>query len=159
MAHAPGGAGEIIVTIEGHDLPGLSCAPADADATYQNIHVGVQRRQEVVDLVAGDAPDARWRLAVTTKINDDGTVDFAGPYVHGRRGDRFLYLSWGGGPDGLEMFRRAKLNFADCDRAVLAAALASGQLTVRVHLTDPRGNPRCARVKPPDAIWSSPTPS
>ena len=75
------GASEIAVTIEGYAMPGRSCAPADVDGEYENVHVGVQRRQEVVDLVGGDAPDARWTFAVTTRVADDGTVDFTGPYV------------------------------------------------------------------------------
>ena len=158
MGTAPGTAGEITVTIEGYDLPGRHCDPHDTDAVYEDVHVGVQRRKEVVDLVPGDAPSARWTFDVTTKIADDGTLDFGGPYVHGRRGDRFLYLSWGAGADGHHMFRRAKLNFADCDPTVIAAALRSGTVTVRVNLSDRWGQPRCARVKPPDASWSSPSP-
>jgi hypothetical protein len=93
--------------------------------------VGVQRRQEVIDLIAGDADEAKWTIPVTTRITDDGTTDFGGPFVHGRRGDRFLYLSWGTGSDDFQMFRRAKLNFADIDSAVLAAALRRGELTGR----------------------------
>ena len=40
---------------------------------------------------------------------------FRGPAVHGKRGERFLYLTWGDvGPAGeFAMFRRAKLMFAD----------------------------------------------
>ena len=145
----------LTVTIEGVDMPGRGCAPAGAGEGYENVHVGVQRDREVVELVPGDAPRADWSFEVTMKHLDDGP-DFAGPFVHGRRGDRFLYLSWGV-VDGneFEMFRRAKLPFADVPPEVLASASRSGALRCRVVLTDAGGNPRCARVRPPDAVWAS----
>ena len=148
----------MIVTIEGYEMPGRT---AGADGRYRNVHVGVQRRADVVDRVPGDAPDARWSVEVTPRIADDGTVDFGGPYVHGRRGDRFVYLSWGTvdeeEPCTFGMFRRAKLHFADCDTADLASALAHGELVCRVRMTDSCGEPRCAHVRAPDAVWSART--
>ena len=127
------------VRIEGFEMPG------------GDVHVGVQRGKEVVDLFRGDAPSAEWSFDVTVKPFDGG-LDFGGPYVHGKRGDRFLYLSWGVLEAGtFRMFRRAKLLFADAP----ADVLAGGAVTCRVRMTDSCGNPRCARVKPPDAIWSS----
>lgn len=151
------------VRIEGHTLPGRTCAPADAPGSYDGVHVGVQRRQEVVDLVPGDAPSASWSFDVTTRVADDGALDFGGPYVHGRRGDRFLYLSWGTVADAgtFTMFRRAKLHFADVPSSVLAAAAAvgatgtgTGTLIARLGLTDACGNPLCARVRPPVVTWT-----
>ena len=140
------------VRIEAHALPGRTCAPADAPEAYDNVHVGVQRRQEVVDLVPGDADAAVWSFDVTTRVTDDGTLDFGGPYVHGRRGDRFLYLSWGTvDPTGtFTMFRRAKLMFADIPPELLSAE----GVVARLGLTDGRGNPLCARVRPPTITWS-----
>ena len=44
-------------------------------------------------------------------LDTDGALDFKGPAVHGKRGERFLYLTWGNvASDGsFTMFRRAKL--------------------------------------------------
>lgn len=132
-------------------MPGLTCAPHDAPERYDNVHVGIQRGREVVDLYPGDAAGAEWSFEVTVKPLDAG-VDFGGPYVHGKRGDRFVYLSWGVVEDGaFRMFRRAKLHFADAPPDVLATPA----ITCRVRMTDGLGNPRCARVKPPDAVWTS----
>jgi hypothetical protein len=147
----------MVVTIEGFDMPGASCAPEDAAERYENVHVGVQRRNEVVELVRGDAADATWRVEVTTRFLDDGSLDFGGPFVHGRRGDRFLYLSWGTVNGEFRMFRRAKLHFADSDAGVLAAAVRQGEITCRVRMSDRCGDPRCARVRPPDAEWAAPS--
>ena len=146
----------VIVTVEGFDLPGRSCEPVDAGERYDNVHVGVQRGKEVVDLIPGDAAEARWSFGVTARPAADAPPDFSGPFVHGRRGDRFLYLSWGAVDDEFRMFRRAKLHFADGDDEVLTAAVAEGRLVCRVRLSDRCGEPRCARVRPPDAIWTAP---
>ena len=67
--------------------------------------------------------------------------------MQGRRGDRFIYLTWGDvGDDGsFAMFRRAKLLLAD-----LEPFAADAQTVIaRVDLTDARGGPQCARLKSP----------
>ena len=77
-------------------------------------------------------------------------VDITGPYVSGPPGDRFIYLSWGMVDDGgFEMFRRAKLRLTAVPPEVLAAAVDSGMLVGRLGLTDEKGNPTCASVRPP----------
>jgi hypothetical protein len=83
------------VRIVGIELPGRTCAdPRPGGLVYENVHVGVQRRKDVVDIVPGDAPTAMWEFTVDP-VTRDATLDFRGPVVQGRPGDRFLYLSWG----------------------------------------------------------------
>ena len=102
-------------------------------------------------VVAADAASARWETEVAV-VGDD----FRGPAVHGRRGERFVYLTWGdlsGG--GFAMFRRAKL-------MLVAGRPVPGRrgrgrrrpLVADVVLTDEKGGPRCARVDPPAVRWS-----
>jgi uncharacterized protein DUF5990 len=81
-----------------------------------------------------------------------GATDVRGPFVHGRPGARFLYLSWdGAGADGTRaMFRRAKLML---DPAVLAEA-SGATLVADVNLTMADGTPLCAAVRPPAVAWS-----
>ena len=98
----------------------------------------------------GDAPAARWDVDVRAVVDATG-VDLRGPAVHGKRGERFLYLTWGDvGADGsFAMFRRAKLMVADIDPALLAdAARDDGALRCELGLTDDRGGPRCAACAP-----------
>ena len=144
------------IRIEGSDLPGRRPG-AEADALrLGNVHVGVQRKAEVVDRVPAAAPNASWSFEVTGR-EVDGLLDVGGPFVHGRPGARFLYLSWGAvGADGaFAMFRRAKLLFGDVPGEVLRAAFAGeGVLVGRLGLTDEQGGPRCARVRPPDIVWT-----
>jgi Family of unknown function (DUF5990) len=143
------------IRIEGTDLPGRRSG-GEADALrLGNVHVGVQRKAEVVDRVPADAPAATWELDVATR-DIDGLLDVGGPWVHGRPGARFLYLSWGAvDRDRFTMFRRAKLLFGDIPTALLRAAHdGGGVLVAQLGLTDAQGGPRCARVRPPDVRWT-----
>jgi hypothetical protein len=143
------------IRIEGTDLPGRRGGSESDALRLGNVHVGVQRKAEVVDRVPADADAATWNLDVDSR-EVDGLLDVGGPWVHGRPGARFLYLSWGA-VDGerFEMFRRAKLLFGDVPTAVLRSAHdGAGVLVARLGLTDPDGGPRCARVRPPDIGWS-----
>jgi len=135
------------VRIVGSNLPGRTWAG------YQNIHVGVQRKAEVVDLFPGDIDEAVWSLDMT---HDEG--DFRGPHVQGRKGDRFLYLSWGtvGDRGAFDMFRRAKLMLSAIDGDVIKAAERPGyRLEAAVSLTGGDGGPRCAALRPPAISWTA----
>lgn len=119
------------LVIRGHRLPGLICGP------HTNIHVGLQVRKDPADLVPADAATALW----TTDLQTDGG-DFRGPAVHGRRGERFVYLTWGTVQgDSFTMFRRAKIMLDDLPGD-------AEEITLDVDLTDESGMPRCARVQP-----------
>ncbi|MEU1587848.1 DUF5990 family protein [Micromonospora sp. NPDC005710] len=143
------------IRIDGSDLPGQR-AGAEADALrLGNVHVGVQRKAEVVDQVPADAATATWSFEVSSR-EVDGMLDVGGPWVHGRPGARFLYLSWGAvTQDGFAMFRRAKLMFTDVPTELLRAAHDdNGTLVGRLGLTDAAGDPICARVHPPAIVWT-----
>lgn len=141
------------VVIEGVDLPGAQFCDRDG-AVFEGVHVGVQVGREPSDLVSGGAPSARWELDVDVVRDRDGELDFRGSAVHGRRGDRFLYLTWGRvHEDNFDMFRRAKLMLRDVDPQLVASAAEGRSLVGTVRLTDARGGPRCARVDGPDLVW------
>ena len=131
--------------IRGRDLPGAACPG------YDRIGVGLQVGSDPVGVVVGNAADARWETDVTV-VGDD----FRGAAVHGKRGERFVYLTWGdlaGG--GFETFRRAKLMLSRVDPGLVAEAAADDRcLVADVVLTDEKGGPRCARVDPPAVRWS-----
>ena len=126
----------------GTELPGTTCAPAPtASGAYTSIHVGVQRGRDVVDLVRGDAREAVFEFDVDVR-----KARFAGPYVHGRDSERFIYLSWGeliGGE--FTMFRRAKLQLDSLDPTACDGHTVVG----RLGLSDAKGHPLCASVRPP----------
>ncbi|AGL18359.1 DUF5990 family protein [Actinoplanes sp. N902-109] len=143
------------IRIVGSDLPGRRPG-AEADTLRRgNVHVGVQRKQEVVGRFPADADAAVWEFEVTGREVDE-LLDVGGPFVHGRPGARFLYLSWGTVDEaGFTMFRRVKLMFGDVPTAVLRAAYeGAGTLVGQLGLTGPDGGPRGARVQPPDIGWA-----
>ncbi len=129
------------LVIEATNLPGRTCGP------YRDVHVGLQVRREPVELVAADAAKAGWEVDVEV-VEPDGERDFRGPAVHGRRGQRFVYLTWGEvRDDTFSMFRRAKLMLDDVPDAAMETVVA------RVDLTDECGMPRCARLRAPALDW------
>jgi hypothetical protein len=86
----------------------------------------------------------------------DGGLDQFGPYVHGRPGKRFVYLSWGDvGDDGsFDMFRRIKLWLSQVDATTLEAAAQPGRcLEAHLRLTDECGGPRCGGLHPALVDW------
>lgn len=150
------------IHIEGSRLPGRACGPGGDFDGYENIHVGVQRKDrpgELLGLLPGDAPSAAWTLDCAAAAGPDG-VEISGPYVQNRLGGRFVYLSWGTvDENGLfSMFRRAKLMFSDIDADILRAAARSGHLTAHLPLSDAKGQPLCGRVRPPVVEWSATAP-
>uniref|UniRef100_A0AAU2K1S4 DUF5990 family protein n=1 Tax=Streptomyces sp. NBC_00049 TaxID=2903617 RepID=A0AAU2K1S4_9ACTN len=153
------------IRIEAVDLPGATCppaAPADGSTpSYGNVHVAVQRRDrpgELLDPQPGDAATATWTLECTAAAPAAPAAgpDVKGPYVQGRPGGRFVYLSWGevDGSGAFTMFRRAKLMLDAVPVDVLETAARGGVLVGRLGLTDARGEPLCARVVPPRISWT-----
>jgi Family of unknown function (DUF5990) len=150
------------IRIEAVDLPGSSCGPSpEVPDGYGNIHVAVQGRKgrdDLLDCVPATVESMAWVLEARVNRSDDRT-DLQGRYLQGPPGGRFIYLTWGTVDDGgtFTMFRRAKLWMVSVPAEVMEDAVAGGLLVGRVGLTDPKGNPRCGAVRPPDILWSAPT--
>jgi hypothetical protein len=89
-----------------------------------------------------------WTTEITVKSGADGQPDFAGPAVHGKKGERFFYLSWSSDRFGhREMFRRIKVHLRDLTAAQVAKATKTGgTLVARVHAVGKDGGPACASV-------------
>jgi hypothetical protein len=146
----------MIVEIRGSDLPGLRCGPAPDGNFDENIHVGLH---------ADPRPSSS---SVGTRRPPGGSS--RSPFATSRTGstseDRRPREARGGPPraplgtldDGgsFTVFRAAKLRFSDVDPSALRHAVKSGgRLIGSIGLTDDRGWPRCASVRPPDVTWSA----
>ncbi len=167
--------GTITVVIEGSELPGLTCQPEPDGTVHRNIHValattakGIAEGQPwltvplkpglAAEPLPGDAKQARWQVTVTVRGSAGDGYDFTGPSVGGDRTDRHLGLVWGDVPgDGtLQLFRGAKLRLVDVPPGLITDAMRPGhRLVARVRLTDDRGNPVCARLRPSHLTWSA----
>lgn len=137
--------------IVGHSLPGLNAADR------RNLHIGVQRAAEVVDRTPADARTVTFTIPVRLETDAGVRFDFRGPFVHGKTGARFLYLTWGDiTEDGaFEMVQRLKIGLSALDAAMIAAAQEPDVvLQGSLSLTDQRGRPMSASV-PADWIdWA-----
>ena len=89
-----------------------------------------------------------WLTEITIKPDAGEHPDFSGQAVHGKRGERFFYLSWSSEKSGhREMFRRIKIHLRLLSASQLANALkAGGTLVARVHAVAKDGGPACASV-------------
>ena len=138
------------VRIIGRRLPGLTWSGRTG------IHLGVLRGSEVVGLVRGDEGEARFDIEVELHVDADGSADFRGPYVHGRRMQRYVHLVWGEVDDAgtFTMFQRVKLPLSPLLEQHSVDELRNSE---RVHafleLTDPKGRPVVATVRPPWVFW------
>ncbi len=136
--------------IIGRRLPGSSWSGR------KGIHVGVERGDQVVGLVNGDCADAVFDIDLDVVVGPDGDPDFGGPFVQGVRRERFVYLTWGEVSDDgrFTMFRRLRLHLAPLAEQVPAERILSADRIMAVlELTDTRGRPLAASVRPPWVTW------
>ena len=150
----------VLVRIEGHDLPGRTCGPGpDYPNGHHNIHVAVQGRKgqrDLLGLVPADVSGAVWDLECAV-ASPPPTTDLRGPKIQGSPGKRFIYLTWGvvDDPGAFTMFRRAKLWLDAVPAAVMETACDRGLLVGRLSLSDDKGWPLCAAVRPPQIEWTA----
>ena len=135
---------QLRIKIIGEKLPGRAVGP------HTNVHIGVQKGTDVVDIVPAEGPSATFDISIAHR--DD---DFRGPYVHGKPGERFLYLSWVDVDDtGIAtMFSRIKIMLSAIPAGLLRADTTS--LEAYLALTDAKGKLVVASVRPPAITWSS----
>lgn len=125
----------------------------------ETLSVGLQSGRDGV--VRGDRVGTgfTFEAVVGVKEGPHGAPDFTGPLVHGRRGDRFLYVTWGTptAPGGHEMFRRLKLHLTPVTRKDWSAPGVSWEqihagrpLLATVSGACPDGTPNCGTGR---ALW------
>jgi hypothetical protein len=140
----------LALRIIGRRLPGSSWSGR------HGIHVGVQEGTRVIGLVDAGEGEAVFDIELDMVEADEGGVDFRGPYVNGRRGERFVYLVWGEVDDtgDFAMFKRLKLHLAPLlEQFPPPSVLASRRAQAVLELTDTRGRPLAASVRPPWVTW------
>jgi hypothetical protein len=141
------------VKIVGERLPGRACGDG-----HTNVHVGVQRGDEIVQLQPAEGGSVKFTFGIVLREQEDGTLDFRSPFVHGKPGDRFFYLVWadvdGGDGDGTPtMFSRIKLMLAALPAGLVTPK--TGTLEGYLSLTTPDGKLVTAAVRPPAINWST----
>ena len=137
------------IKIVGEKLPGRTCGE------HTNVHVGVQRGDDIQQLQPADATSVKFTFGIVLREAEGGGVDFRSPFVHGPPGDRFFYLVWADvAEDGTpQMFSRVKLMLAGVPKGMVTMKTSS--LEAYLPLTTPDGKLVVASVRPPAVNWSS----
>ena len=121
------------------------------------LSVGLQSGRD--DVVRGhETPDGLvFDVSIDVKRADDGSPDFRGPLVHGPKGERFLYVTWGRLQDGRhEMFRRLKLYLSPLERAQWGQPgltwddIGAGEVELRISGKGTDDTPACGTSP---ALW------
>lgn len=120
-----------------------------------NIYLGIQKQQEILEETPMSASEKAFLIPVKTSEGKDGSPNFTGPYVFGKTGDKFLYLVWFTKTVvGDQRFRRAKIKLRDLSwSSIHYAREQQVPITARIQLTDAKGGPICASLKPPYIEW------
>ena len=100
--------------------------------------------------------DLKFAFSIAAKAAKDGSADFAGPFVQGPCGARFVYLDIGtyAGQSNTPWSRRLKVPLAGIDWKLIQKAeqRAGAIIETSVNGTGKDGGPACATVRPPP-IW------
>jgi hypothetical protein len=120
------------------------------------LSVGLQAGRD--DVIRGtEGPDElAFDVTIDVKRAADGSPDFRGPLVHGPKGERFLYVTWGRLQDGRhEMFRRLKLYLSPLERAHWSQPgltwddIGGGEVELRISGKGIDGTPACGTSPAP----------
>ena len=149
---------ELTIQLVCTDLPGTRFIDPHAQqpGVQGPVYLGIQKGKEVIETIPGDARKAVFQPTFRVKRLEDGTADFFGPFAQGKRGERFVYLSWGvcAREGEFRMFRRAKIQLSHLTwKTVQAHITAARPIVARLTLTDCKGCPLCATVKEPHIRW------
>ncbi|MBO9562825.1 MAG: hypothetical protein J7621_08635 [Niastella sp.] len=114
---------------------------------------GSGNKHEILQIQQSSGNDLTYTFPIKVKTGKDEQPDFAGPFVHGPVGERFIYLSIGtmaGQPDS-PWSRRLKVPLRDITWAMVQKAASAGHvLQTTVPGKGKDGTPSCATVKPFD---------
>ena len=140
---------EVAFEIACTDLPG---------AGERSLHLGIQRDQVIIEAASADSKRIVFKPALRARPNPDGSVNFLGPFAQGPKAERFIYLNWVtmNGKTLTGMVGRIKLHLNHLEWATVEkAARLNNPIRVRLSLTNAKGLPLMASVRPNVAQWES----
>lgn len=121
----------------------------------ENVFLGIQHKKEILAETPASATEKTFHLQLKVSKGKTGAPNFTGPYVFGKTGDKFLYLVWFiKVKTQNEGFRRAKIKLQDLSWEQIQNAIARKYpIRAKLTLTDAKGGPICASIKPPFIEW------
>jgi len=125
--------------------------PAGIDFALQS---GSGNNYDRVQKQVSGTADMVFELGIKLKQDTSGQFDFAGPFVQGGKGERFIYIGIGVCAGNIQSVwsRRLKVPLRDIAPGAIEKVIADDQLVLetRVPGTHRDGGPNCATVKPFD---------
>lgn len=150
----------ILARINCRNLPDADTMPTNEAVNAVGVRrLGIQEARNVVQDVAltdlRDGGDVTFQATLETR--DLNPPDFGGAFVHGKPGERFLYLSWGYRDSSTDEWRivgRTKITLMTITEEDVRTALQSRQpLVLSVSLTDDKGKTRTASLPKNEILW------
>jgi hypothetical protein len=144
---------EIVIEIVCTNLPG------EEWEGHSTLRLGIQRDDEIIEAASAGLKRVVFRPELRARRNTDGSANFLGAFAHGPRTERFIYLVWAivQGKQLVRMVGRVKLHLNHIKWASVEKA-AGGRKPIRVTLalTNAKGKPVMASVRPDVAKWELP---
>jgi hypothetical protein len=141
---------EIVIEIACTRLPGLQ---------YEGrgpVHLGIQQDETIIDAAPADRDRIVFRPALRVRKHTDGSANFLGPFAHGPRDERFIYLNWliVRNKTPVEQVGRIKLHLNHIEYKAAQKAAARGKpIKVTLQLTTEKAKPVFASVRADKAKW------
>jgi len=123
----------------------------------RSLHLGIQRDEAISELASVDSKRIVFRPTFRARRNADGSVNFLGPFAHGPKVERFVYLIWTTTTVPTAMVGRIKLhlNHIQWD-AVERSKQCNKPIRAYLVLTNSKGGPVRASVHADVAKWELP---
>ena len=144
---------EIVIEIVCTELPG------EEGAGHSGLHLGIQCDDRMIESASAGSKRVVFQPVLRARRNIDGSANFLGPFAHGPRTERFIYLVWlvVQGRVPVNMVGRIKLHLNHIKwRSVEQAAGVKRPIRVTLALTNAKGKPVMASVRPDVAKWELP---
>ena len=141
---------ETVIEIVCTDLPG-----EEWDG-HSGLYLGIQCDDQMIESASAGSKRVVFRPVLRARRNSDGSANFLGAFAHGPRTERFIYLVWVAvhGKVAVKMVGRIKLHLNHIKwRSVEKAAGGKKPIRVTLALTNAKGKPVMASVRPDVAKW------
>jgi hypothetical protein len=120
------------------------------------VSLGIQKDDDLVEPAPADLERIVFQPDFRVRHHADGSASFLGPFAHGPRAERFIYLIWAlmKGDTPMAMIGRVKIHlnhikWADIEKA----ASRKKPIKATLELTNAKGKPVFASVRPDAAKW------
>jgi hypothetical protein len=120
------------------------------------VQLGIQTREALLEPAPANLERVVFRPEFRVRRHTDGSANFLGPFAHGPRAERFIYLDWvimeGSSPAALLGRIKVHLNHIGWTHVEKAAAQKKS-IKVTLALTSAKGKPVFASVRADAAKW------